>query len=139
MGVRLRHHEKSGIHIAHWLKTRPEVDKVLHPALPDCPGHDNWKKHVQGLVGPVLVHAARRQQQEGGGRDARRHGHLRHGRLMGRLREPADPGASRQYRTAVPWPKDKHMLRVHIGLEDVEDLKTDLAEGFERLNRAHNA
>jgi cystathionine beta-lyase len=39
----------------------------------------------------------------------------------------------------VPWPKDKHVLRVHIGLEDVEDLKTDLTEGFERLNRAHNA
>ena len=49
---------------------------------------------------------------------------------------PAHPD---NYRTAVPWPKGKHILRVHIGLEDVEDLKTDLAEGFERLNRAHNA
>jgi cystathionine beta-lyase len=49
---------------------------------------------------------------------------------------PAHPD---NYRTAVPWPKDKQILRVHIGLEDVEDLKTDLTEGFERLNRAHNA
>ena len=49
---------------------------------------------------------------------------------------PAHPDS---YRTAVPWPKDKQILRVHIGLEDVEDLKTDLAEGFDRLNRAHNA
>jgi cysteine-S-conjugate beta-lyase len=49
---------------------------------------------------------------------------------------PAHPD---NYRTAVPWPKNKHILRVHIGLEDVEDLKTDLAEGFDRLNRAHNA
>ena len=49
---------------------------------------------------------------------------------------PAHPD---QYRTAVPWPEGKQLLRVHIGLEDVEDLKTDLAEGFERLNRAHNA
>jgi cystathionine beta-lyase len=49
---------------------------------------------------------------------------------------PAHPD---NYRTAVPWPKDKQILRVHIGLEDVEDLKTDLAEGFDRLNRAHNA
>ena len=39
----------------------------------------------------------------------------------------------------MPWPEGKQLLRVHIGLEDVEDLKTDLAEGFERLNRAHNA
>jgi cystathionine beta-lyase len=83
MGVRLRHHEKSGLHIANWLKTRPEVDKVLHPALPDCPGHENWKK--------LFLHPARRHDQEGGRRHARRHGHLRHGRLMGRLREPADP------------------------------------------------
>ena len=49
---------------------------------------------------------------------------------------PAHPD---QYRTAVPWPEGKQLLRIHIGLEDVEDLKTDLAEGFERLNRAHNA
>src|SRR5260370_261894 len=49
---------------------------------------------------------------------------------------PAHPG---NYRTAVPWPDSKRILRVHIGLEDVEDLKTDLAEGFDRLNRAHNA
>ncbi|MDB5486732.1 MAG: metC, partial [Reyranella sp.] len=49
---------------------------------------------------------------------------------------PAHPD---QYRTAVPWPEGKQLLRVHIGLEDVEDLKTDLVEGFERLNRAHNA
>ena len=51
MGVRLRHHEKSGIHIANWLKTRPEVDKVLHPALPDCPGHENWKRQFKGASG----------------------------------------------------------------------------------------
>src|SRR5882757_8282947 len=51
MGVRLRHHEKSGVEMAHWLKDRPEVDKVLHPALPDCPGHDNWKKQFKGSSG----------------------------------------------------------------------------------------
>ena len=55
MGIRLRHHEKSGLHIAHWLKTRPEVDKVLHPALPDCPGHENWKKQFKGEIGRAHV------------------------------------------------------------------------------------
>ena len=37
--------------MAHWLKGRPEVDKVLHPALPDCPGHDNWKRQFKGASG----------------------------------------------------------------------------------------
>ena len=96
MGVRLRHHEKSGIHIANWLKTRPEVDKVLHPALPDCPGHENWKSMFKGASGLFSFTLRDGYQQERDGRDARRHGHLRHGRVMGRLREPDDPGASRQ-------------------------------------------
>ncbi len=108
-------------------------------ALPDCPGHEQLEEAVQGCVGPVLVHAARRLQQERTGGDARRHGHLRHGRKLGRLRSLMIPAHPDQYRTAVPWPQGKQLLRVHIGLEDVEDLKTDLAEGFERLNRAHNA
>src|SRR5260370_22308017 len=51
MSVRLRPHEKSGRTIDNWLKTRREVDQVLHPAVPDCPGHDNWKKQFKGSSG----------------------------------------------------------------------------------------
>jgi len=139
MAVRLRHHEKSGLHIAHWLKARPEVDKVLHPALPDCPGHDNWKrlfKGSSGLFSFTLRDGTSKKAVAAmlDGMDI-----FGMGASWGGYESLLIPARPDNYRTAVPWPKDKHVLRVHIGLEDVEDLKTDLAEGFERLNRAHNA
>jgi cystathionine beta-lyase len=48
LGIRLKHLEQSTLTIANWLKTRPEVKLVLHPALPDCPGHDIWKRDFTG-------------------------------------------------------------------------------------------
>ena len=139
MGIRLRHHEKSGLHIAHWLKTRPEVDKVLHPALPDCPGHENWKKQFKGASGLFSFTLRDGTSKKAvaamlDGMDI-----FGMGASWGGYESLLIPAHPDNYRTAVPWPKDKHILRVHIGLEDVEDLKTDLAEGFDRLNRAHNA
>jgi cystathionine beta-lyase len=139
MAVRLRHHEKSGLNVAHWLKGRPEVDKVLHPALPDCPGHDNWKRMFKGSSG--LFSFTLRDGYSKNALAAMLDGMdiFGMGASWGGYESLMIPAHPDNYRTAVPWPKDKHVLRVHIGLEDVEDLKTDLAEGFERLNRAHNA
>jgi cystathionine beta-lyase len=139
MGVRLRHHEKSGIHIANWLKTRPEVDKVLHPALPDCPGHENWKKHFKGASG--LFSFTLRDGYSKNALAAMLDGMdiFGMGASWGGYESLLIPAHPDQHRTAVPWPAGKLLLRTHIGLEDVEDLKTDLAEGFDRLNRAHNA
>jgi cystathionine beta-lyase len=48
LGVRLRHLEQSSLTIANWLKQRPEINLVLHPALPDCPGHEIWKRDFTG-------------------------------------------------------------------------------------------
>src|SRR6267154_1381989 len=139
MGVRLRHHEKSGVEMAHWLKDRPEVDKVLHPALPDCPGHDNWQKLFKGSSG--LFSFTLRDGYSKNALAAMLDGMdiFGMGASWGGYESLMIPAHPDQYRTAVPWPKGKQLLRVHIGLEDVEDLKTDLAEGFDRLNRAHNA
>jgi cystathionine beta-lyase len=129
----------SGLAIANWLKARPEVDKVLHPALPDCPGHENWKKQFKGASGLfsfTLRDGIKRPAVAAmlDGMDI-----FGMGASWGGYESLMIPAHPDQYRTAVPWPHGKQLLRVHIGLEDVEDLKTDLAEGFERLNRAHNA
>jgi len=51
MDLRLREQGRSALEIAHWLKARPEVLKVLHPALPDCPGHDIYKRDFKGSSG----------------------------------------------------------------------------------------
>ena len=66
-------HEQSGVEIARWLEGRPEVDKVLHPALPDCPGHELLEARFQGLVRPVLLHCSRLHRKRAGGH-AGRHG-----------------------------------------------------------------
>ncbi len=55
LGVRLAQLERSTLEIAHWLKSRPEISFVLHPALPDCPGHDIWKRDFTGSASVFSV------------------------------------------------------------------------------------
>ena len=51
MAVRLRQHEESALKLAEWLKEQPQVGRVRHPALPDCPGHEHWKRDFKGSSG----------------------------------------------------------------------------------------
>ena len=55
MGVRLQQHSKSGIKVARWLAARPEVEAVMHPALPDHPGHSLWKRDFKGACGLFAI------------------------------------------------------------------------------------
>ncbi|OVZ78663.1 cystathionine beta-lyase, partial [Yersinia intermedia] len=55
MYLRLKEAEKRGLEMARWLKSRPEVLKVLHPAFPDCPGHEFWKRDFKGSSGLFSV------------------------------------------------------------------------------------
>ena len=133
LSVRLNQHMANGIALAQWLEERPEVDRVLHPALPSHPGHDIWKrdfKGASGLFSCILKPVA----------EPRIHAMLDGFELFGlgfswggyeSLVVPFDP---RPYRTATQWPHEGQGLRFHAGLEDMDDLKDELAEGFERLN-----
>jgi cystathionine beta-lyase len=133
MGVRLRHHEKSALDIAHWLKGRPEVDKVLHPAVPDCPGHDIFRRDFTGSSGLFSFTLKGEYTDEA---EARMLDGMRifgMGASWGGYESlilPSHPGTSR---TVTPWPATMRVYRVHIGLEDVDDLRADLADGFDRL------
>lgn len=132
MGVRLERHMRSGIAMAEWLAGRPEVDLVLHPALPSAPGHDIWKRDftgASGLFSVVLKPVS----------DAALHAFLDGLALFGMgyswggyesLVVPFNPQG---YRTVTAWPHAGPALRFHIGLEDVDDLKRDLELGFERM------
>lgn len=133
MAVRLAHHEKAALHMAEWLKQRPEVKRVLHPALPEDPGHEIWKRDYRGstgLFGFILHEKYNRQSVENmidslelfglgyswGGYES--------------LLIPCDPAAGR---TAVPWTEKGHLLRIYVGLEAVEDLQGDLERAFALL------
>jgi len=133
MAVRLERHGRSGLEIARWLADRPEVARVLHPALPGDPGHAIWQRDYTGTSGlfSVILHPAPREAVAA---------MLDSLKLFGlgfswggfeSLVVPSDPAP---YRTATKWDAEGPALRFHIGLEDVGDLKRDLAAGLERLS-----
>ncbi|HEY9092409.1 cystathionine beta-lyase [Parasphingorhabdus sp.] len=132
--VRLKQHEQSALEVAHWLKARPEVGKVLHPALPDCPGHDIWKRDFIGSSGLFSFQLTDGDEQS-------RTAFIDALTLFGigyswggfeSLALPVDPG---KHRTATEWAMKGALVRLHIGLEDPDDLIADLAKGFEQFNR----
>jgi cystathionine beta-lyase len=132
LGVRLERHQKSALELAHWLADRPEVARVIHPGLPGDPGHAIWKRDFTGASGLFSIvlkpvsHDKVAAMLDGlslfgmgyswGGFES--------------LILPFDPSA---YRTATKWKAEGPAIRLHIGLEDVEDLKADLEAGFARL------
>lgn len=133
MGVRLRQHEKSGLDIARWLKSRPEIDKVLHPALPDCPGHTTFKRDFKGSSGLFAFTLKGEWSDEAEARMLDGLSIFGMGYSWGGYESLMIPGHPGQFRTAVPWNDNTRIYRVHIGLEDVEDLRQDLADGLDRL------
>ncbi len=136
LAVRLAQHHRSGLEMARWLAARPEVVRVLHPALESDPGHAIWKRDFTGASGLFSIVL---QAGAATGRRclARRRRIVRHGLFVGRLREPRH--SVRLRRAIAPPPNGRRAarrLRLHIGLENVEDLKADLARGFEAFNAA---
>jgi cystathionine beta-lyase len=126
MGVRLRRHEESALRIARWLKDQPQVAAVLHPALPDCPGHEHWARDFKGSSG-LFTFAL-----EGGG-DEERTRFIEALELFGlgyswggyeSLAIPVDP---ERLRTATRPQARGPLVRLQIGLEDPDDLIEDLA------------
>ncbi len=129
MGVRLARHYESGLKVARWLEQRPEVLRVLHPALPSDPGHAIWKRDFTGACGlfgvvfkPVLdkaVHAFLNALTLYG-----------MGASWGGYESLAIPFDCAPYRSATAWAPGGPAVRIHIGLEDVGDLIADLERGF---------
>ena len=132
MGVRLARHQASAIKVAEWLRGRPEVARVLHPALPDDPGHALWKRDFKGACG--LFGFVTRPAAFTGVKamlDGLRYFGL--GYSWGGFESLAIPADPRKIRTAVPWSEPGHLIRLHIGLEDPDDLIADLADGLDRF------
>jgi cysteine-S-conjugate beta-lyase len=129
LDVRLKRHGESALAIAHWLKGRAEVGRVLHPALPDCPGHAAFKrdfKGASGLFGFSLKGATIAQRTIF--IEALQHFGI--GYSWGgyeSLIVPVDPAA---IRSAVAWDDPDPYVRVSIGLEDATDLIADIDAAF---------
>jgi cystathionine beta-lyase len=129
MGVRLAQHQAAGLEIARWLETRPEVARVLHPALPSHPGHAIWKRDFTGACGLFgIVFAPAPRTAVYAFLDALTLFGI--GASWGGFESLAIPFNATPIRTATRWAPEGPTVRLHIGLEDVGDLVADLERGF---------
>jgi cystathionine beta-lyase len=134
MAVRLAHQERAGIEVATWLQARPEVARVLHPALPGAPGHDLWKRDFSGacsLFGVVF-------QPTYTPADTHRFVDALHlfgiGASWGGYESLALPTTGFVNRTGGELDLGGPAVRFHIGLENTADLIADLDQALTTLS-----
>jgi cystathionine beta-lyase len=134
MAVRLAHQEEAGLAVARWLQARPEVHSVLHPALPEDPGHAIWKRDFTGACSLFGVVFQPRYTQ------AEVFGFVDGLKLFGigaswggyeSLALPTNVAVTRSVMPTLPG----QTVRLHIGLEEVADLIADLEQGLALLPR----
>lgn len=135
MAVRLKQHYEHGLKVAQWLKSRPDVEIVLHPALPGAPGHELWKRDFTGACGlfsfvmkdvaPPKALSAMLDNMALFGM----------GYSWGGFESLLIPITPKNIRTATKWPYNGQAFRIHIGLEHIDDLMSDLDQGLTRLRK----
>ncbi|MGX3065975.1 cystathionine beta-lyase [Ursidibacter arcticus] len=136
LGIRLKQHQESSIAIASWLAQRPEVKAVYHPALPSCPGHQFFQRDFAGASGLFSFELCKKLSDEELSQ------FLDHFELFTMayswggfesLILANQPQEIAKIRPAIERKLTGTLIRVHIGLEDVQDLIADLEKGFERI------
>jgi cystathionine beta-lyase len=127
MAVRLKQHEESALKVADWLKSRAEVGLVLHPALPDCPGHDVWKRDFKGSSGLFSFELKGDRSAFVDSLELFGIGYSWGGYES--LALPTDPIRS------VSKSPAPNLVRLHIGLEDPDDLISDLEQAFSAISK----
>ena len=133
LSVRLAQHYRAGLEIARWLERRAEVIRVLHPALEGDPGHTIWKRDFTGASGLFsIVLKPKPQAAVDAMLDSLKLFGM--GFSWGGFESLAVPFNCSEYRTATQWEPGGPTLRLHIGLEGVDDLKADLERGFAAFN-----
>jgi cystathionine beta-lyase len=133
LAVRLRQHHATSVQLARWLRQRPEVERVIHPALPEDAGHALWQRDMPGAGGVFAVllrpvaHGALAAMLD-------RMELFRMGYSWGGYESLMIPVYPEKVRTRPRWTHGGPTLRIHAGLEHVDDLIRDLEGGFARLN-----
>ena len=130
LGTRLKRHEKNALIVADWLQSRPEVQTLLHPAFPSCPGHETWKRDFTGSSGLFSILLNEYSDEAIAA-------------MIDGLELFALGGSWGGYesliwrtpltRSVTNWDDAKPCIRLHIGLEDPKDLITALNAGLNRL------
>ena len=118
--------------VVEWLLTRPEVKRVMYPALPSDPGHAIWKRDFQGASGlfAVVLQPVPKAAVDAMLNSLELFGM---GASFGGFESLAIPMDPTRWRSATHWPADGPLVRIHVGLEDPEDLIADLEQGLAQL------
>jgi cystathionine beta-lyase len=134
LGARLKAHEANALQVATWLEARPEVARLLYPALPSDPGYALWKRDFTGASGlfGVDLRAGSRAALEVFVDSLQLFGI---GSSWGGFESLIVPAAFK--RTASKSPFSHHAIRLHIGLEDPHDLIADLEQALDKMRAAN--
>lgn len=133
--VRLERHQENGLELARWLRKRSEVETLLHPAFKSCPGHPFWKRDFTGASG--LFGAVLKPTPEPALKaffNAFRHFGM--GFSWGGYESLCLHVRPEANRSATEWTAPGPVLRIHAGLEDIEDLKADMERAFHAMAAA---
>ena len=130
MGVRLKEQMESAMQVAHWLRHRPEVAQVLHPALPGAPGHALWKRDFTGACSLFGVEFKPEYSQEASEKMIESLELFGIGASWGGYESLATPTTGNLVRTAGTGKFHGPVVRMHIGLEDPADLIADLEQAL---------
>ena len=134
LGPRMQQQMAAALEVARWLAQRPEVARVLYPALEDDPGHGLWKRDLTGAAS--LFGVELKPYSDAAVKAAINSLHyFGHGSSWGGFESLVTYPKPQQLRTATPW-RSGPLLRLHIGLEDPADLMADLESAFEVLRAA---
>jgi len=135
LSIRMKEHEKRALELAKWLETQPIIEKVFHPSLEQHPDHDIFTRDFKGsgsLFSFTLKSAPKQAISE----------MLNHMRLFGMgyswggFESLILPVVIGKQRSATSWVEDGNLFRVHIGLEDFNDIKSDLSDALDRYKSA---
>lgn len=133
LGVRMAQHEKNAIKVANWLKGREEVETILHPAFDSCPGHEFFKRDFKGANG-LFSFVLRQSNNQAITAMLDGMTHFKMGYSWGGFESLILAVQNvNAMRTATNFPYQGALIRLHIGLEDVDDLIEDLEAGLNRL------
>ena len=127
---------KSALEMAKWFEARPEVEKVLYPALPNDSNYQLWKRDFTGAAGLFSIILDKKYSNEALARMLDKLHYFGMGYSWGGYESLILPFDASSIRTATKYPYgDRTCIRINIGLEDIEDLQDDLEAGFKRLRK----
>ncbi|HET6492844.1 MAG TPA: cystathionine beta-lyase [Burkholderiales bacterium] len=132
IGVRMKQQMENALRVARWLQARPEVARVLYPALESDPGHAVWRRDFEGaaaLFSFVLESAD--DEAAAAFIDALELFGI--GSSWGGFESLVVLADIARHRTATRWQPAGPTIRLHVGLEDPDDLIADLEKGFYKL------